>query len=148
MFFEKYSHHLLLLLILISKECLILNEEILVLFSFIVFCRLVVTNISQFIVVELKIRTKKMKESYNFLKQLQNKSLLLSKKYNEKQARFSLFLIKSLILIKKETLLITNIFQRTLNNKMISSGVSILDDSLSKSKSKSKLKGQSRSSLL
>jgi hypothetical protein len=148
MFFEKYSHHLLLLVILISKECLILNEEILVLFSFIVFCRLVVTYISQLIEVELKIRTKKMKKSYNFLKQLQNKSLLLSKKYNEKQARFSLFLIKSLILIKKETLLITNIFQRTLNNKMISSGVSILDDSLSKSKSKSKLKGQSRSSLL
>ena len=148
MFFEKYSHHLLLLVILISKECLILNEEILVLFSFIVFCRLIVTYISQLIEVELKIRTKKMKKSYNFLKQLQNKSLLLSKKYNEKQARFSLFLIKSLILIKKETLLITNIFQRTLNNKMISSGVSILDDSLSKSKSKSKLKGQSRSSLL
>jgi hypothetical protein len=148
MFFEKYSHHLLLLLILISKECLILNEEILVLFSFIVFCRLIVTYISQLIEVELKIRTKKMKKSYNFLKQLQNKSLLLSKKYSEKQARFSLFLIKSLILIKKETLLITNIFQRTLNNKMISSGVSILDDSLSKSKSKSKLKGQSRSSLL
>jgi hypothetical protein len=123
MFFEKYLYYSLLLLILISKECLIFNEEILVLFSFVVFSRLVVTNISQFIVLELKTRIKKMKESYNFLKQLHNKSLLFYKEYTEKQARFSLFLIKSLILINNETLLITDIFQMTLNNKIISSGV-------------------------
>jgi hypothetical protein len=123
MFFEKYSHHLLLLLILISKECLILNEEILVLFSFIVFCRLVVTNISQLIVVELKIRTKKMKESYNLLKQLRNELLVRHKEYNEKQARFSLFLIKSLIIIKKEAFFMMNEYKNTLKNKIILSGV-------------------------
>jgi hypothetical protein len=126
MFVEKHLHYALLLLILVSKECLIFNEEILVLFSFVVFSRLVVTNASQLIALELKIRIKKMKESYNFLKQLQNKALLFYKKYAEKQARFSSFLIKSLILINNETLLLTDIFQKTFNNKIILIGVSCL----------------------
>lgn len=126
MFVEKHLHYALLLLILVSKECLIFNEEILVLFSFVVFSRLVVTNASQLIALELKIRIKKMKESYNFLKQLQNKALLFYKKYAEKQTRFSSFLIKSLILINNETLLLTDIFQKTFNNKIILIGVSCL----------------------
>jgi len=130
MFVEKYSHLLLLLFVLISKELLIFNEEILVLFSFVIFSRLVVININQLIVLELKIRIKKMKESYNFLKQLQNKSLFFCKKYTEKQTKLNLFLIKSTTIINNEMSFITIMFQKTLNNKIISTGFICLSSSV------------------
>jgi hypothetical protein len=126
MIVEKYLYLLLLLLVLISKELLIFNEEILVLFAFVIFSRLVVVNVNQLIVLELNTRTKKMKESYTLLKQLKNKSLFFTKKYTEKQRILSLFLIKSAILINNEILFLSVIFQKSLNNRIVSTGTACL----------------------
>ena len=130
MFVNKYPRLLLLSFVLISKELLIFNEEILVLLSFVLFSGLFVINLNQLIVLDLKTRIKKMKESYNFLKQLQSNSLLFCKKHTEKQTKFMFFLIKSISIVNNEILLITNTFQLIFNNKIISTGVICLSSSI------------------
>lgn len=64
-----------LFLIVLSKEILVFNEEILVLFAFIIFLVLSYNSISDIILNELNSRSLKIKEEFTFYKKTQEKVL-------------------------------------------------------------------------
>ena len=66
---------LLSILIVLSKEILVFNEEILVLFAFGIFIFLVYNFAGSLISIELDSRSVKIEEEFSFYKQMQQKTL-------------------------------------------------------------------------
>nr|YP_009476688.1 ATP synthase F0 subunit 4 [Proteomonas sulcata]AVM81181.1 ATP synthase F0 subunit 4 [Proteomonas sulcata] len=81
----RFSPIVLLVLIFISKEILVFNEEILVLFAFGVFIFLVARFGSSMIIESLEERAIKINEEFTFYKELQQKTFLHLIDYHKKQ---------------------------------------------------------------
>jgi len=97
----KYSLFLLLsILIVLSKEILVFNEEILVLFAFGIFIFLVYNFAGSLISLELDARSVKIEEEFSFYKQMQQKTLSHLVSYHKKQILLSEE-VKSIYLITK-----------------------------------------------
>ena len=67
---NKHTLLILSILIILSKEILVFNEEILVLFSFVVFFSLSYNFVSGSISHELDLRSNKIKEEIDFYKEI------------------------------------------------------------------------------
>ena len=97
----KYSLFLLFsILIVLSKEILVFNEEILVLFAFGIFIFLVYNFAGSLISLELDARSVKIEEEFSFYKQMQQKTLSHLVSYHKKQILLSEE-VKSIYLITK-----------------------------------------------
>ena len=83
---SKYLLFLLLsTLILLSKEILVFNEEILVLFAFGIFIFLVYNFAGDLLSIELDSRSAKIEEEFSFYKNIQQKTLIHLISYHKKQ---------------------------------------------------------------
>lgn len=80
---------LLFLLIVLSKEILVFNEEILVLFAFGIFIFIVYNFASSLISLELDNRSSKIEEEFSFYKNMQQKTLHHLISYHKKQVLLS-----------------------------------------------------------
>ena len=126
------SKNLLLLLLLIltvlSKEILVFNEEILVLFAFGIFMFLVYNFAGSLISVELDARSIKIEEEFNFYKHMQQKTLNHLVSYHKKQIMLSEE-VKSIFFITKNDIkaVVSNYSQ--LFSKLLINGI---DDKLKK----------------
>jgi F0F1-type ATP synthase membrane subunit b/b' len=110
----------LLFLVALSKEILVFNEEILVLFSFGIFIFLVYNFGSTLISSELDSRAIKIQEEFNYYRNMQEKTLNHLISYHEKQKLLS-DEIKSIlsITIKDINLILSTyslLFVRSFNN--------------------------------
>ena len=110
----------LLFLVALSKEILVFNEEILVLFSFGIFIFLVYNFGSTLISSELDSRAIKIQEEFNYYKNMQEKTLNHLISYHQKQKLLS-DEIKSIlsITIKDINLILSTyslLFVRSFNN--------------------------------
>jgi F0F1-type ATP synthase membrane subunit b/b' len=84
----------------LSKEILVFNEEILVLFAFGIFIFLVYNFAGSLISLELDARSVKIEEEFSFYKQMQQKTLSHLVSYHKKQILLSEE-VKSIYLITK-----------------------------------------------
>ena len=82
---RRYLHVLLLTFILISKEILVFNEEILVLFSFIIFLSLAYNIVTNFFLFELDLRSIKIQEEFKLYNETQDKAYHYLISYYSKQ---------------------------------------------------------------
>lgn len=119
---------LLLIIIALSKEILVFNEEILVLFAFGIFMFLVYNFAGSLISVELDARSIKIEEEFNFYKSMQRKTLNHLVSYHKKQILLSEE-VKSIFLITRNDIkvIISNYSQLFL--KFLINGI---DDKLKK----------------
>ena len=92
---------LLSILIVLSKEILVFNEEILVLFAFGIFIFLVYNFAGSLISIELDSRSVKIEEEFSFYKQMQQKTLNHLISYHKKQILLSEE-VKSIFLVTKD----------------------------------------------
>jgi len=110
----------LLFLISLSKEILVFNEEILVLFSFGIFIFLVYNFGSTMISSELDSRAVKIQEEFNYYKNMQEKTLTHLVSYHKKQKLLSEEIKTIFVVIKKDISLIiltySQLFIKSLNN--------------------------------
>jgi len=87
---NKYIFIVLFVLTVLSKEILVFNEEILVLFSFVVFfnlsCRFITSSISY----ELDLRSNKIKEEFDFYREIQERTIAHLVSYYKRQKLLSL----------------------------------------------------------
>lgn len=81
----KFSYIALLILVFISKEVIVFNEEVLVLFAFGVFIFLIARFASSMIIESLEERAVKINEEFTFYKNLQQKTFLHLIDYHKKQ---------------------------------------------------------------
>jgi F0F1-type ATP synthase membrane subunit b/b' len=95
---------ILIVLISLSKEILVFNEEVLVLFSFFVFISLVYHFLSFQISCELDSRSNKIREEFIYYKDLQKNILAYLISYHNKQ-RCLLEEIKNILLSTKRDIL-------------------------------------------
>jgi len=110
----------LLFLIALSKEILVFNEEILVLFSFGIFIFLVYNFGSTLISLELDSRAVKIQEEFNYYKSIQEKTLNHLISYHKKQKLLSDEIKSILSITTKDISLIlstySQLFVRSFNN--------------------------------
>ena len=110
----------LLFLIALSKEILVFNEEILVLFSFGIFIFLVYNFGSSLISQELDSRAIKIQEEFNYYKSMQEKTLTHLISYHKKQKLLSDEIKSILSITTKDISLIlstySQLFIRSFNN--------------------------------
>ena len=83
--FKYLLFFLLSILIVLSKEILVFNEEILVLFAFGIFIFLVYNFAGNLISLELDARSVKIEEEFGFYKHMQQKTLSHLISYHKKQ---------------------------------------------------------------
>nr|QIC54964.1 ATP synthase F0 subunit 4 [Cryptophyta sp. CCMP2293] len=105
-----------LFIVLISKEFIIFNEEILVLFAFGFFIHLVVIGIGQVSGEELIMRGNKIKGDFDFYKNLQTKGLSYLINYNEKQQELSQELKKNSLFLYFEISSIAKFYSKDFYN--------------------------------
>jgi len=127
MFTNMHLSLLLFFFVLLSKEFIIFNEEILVLAAFVFFSRIIVISINQVITAELSLRKDKIKENCNFFKELQKKTLLYILKYNEKQTKLGFYLNKSATIINAEILYLAMLYTKTFNSVPVFNCMSCLN---------------------
>jgi F0F1-type ATP synthase membrane subunit b/b' len=119
----KYLSFLLLsILIVLSKEILVFNEEILVLFAFGIFIFLVYNFAGSLISVELDARSIKIEEEFNFYKNMQQKTLSHLVSYHKKQILLSEE-VKSIFLLTKNDIKVvisnySHLFSKFLTNSI------------------------------
>ena len=87
--FRNLLFFLLSILIILSKEILVFNEEILVLFAFGIFLFLVYNFAGNLISLELDARSVKIEEEFSFYKNMQQKTLSHLISYHKKQILLS-----------------------------------------------------------
>ena len=97
--FDKIFKILLLLIIIASKELLVFNEEILILFAFSLFIYLVATKAGSLITNDLDTNISEIKNKFLTYKNLKEKSILYAINYIQRQNLLSLK-IQNLIKIK------------------------------------------------
>ena len=86
---SKYLYGVLLVLIALSKEFLVFNEEVLVLLAFSIFIYLLVNYGGEMIAGELDSRKEKIKEEFDLYKNLQEKTFTHLISYHQKQKLLS-----------------------------------------------------------
>ena len=116
----------LFLTVLISKEFLIFNEEILVLLAFGFFIRLVVILIGQVSAEELIVRGNKIKVDFDFYKNLQTKGLIYVLSYNKKQKNLSLELRKNASLSRSDISNLAHFYPKAFHNLVLAVGFACL----------------------
>jgi len=89
MILNKYTLYILSILVILSKEILVFNEEILVLFSFVVFFSLSYNFVSDSISHELDSRSNKIKEEFDFYQEMKEKTIVHLVSYYKKQKSLS-----------------------------------------------------------
>lgn len=102
----------LLFLIALSKEILVFNEEILVLFSFGIFIFLVYNFGSSLISSELDSRAVKIQEEFNYYKNMQEKTLIHLISYHKKQKLLSDEIKSIFAILKKDINLIISTYSQ------------------------------------
>jgi len=121
----------LFLAVLISKEFLIFNEEILVLLAFGVFIYFIVIVMGQFINEELALRGNKIKVNFDFYKNLQIKSLSYLLNFYNKQRSLSLELKKNASLSKFDISTLADFYPKAFRNLVIFVGFARLKRGIS-----------------
>ncbi len=119
---------LLSILIVLSKEILVFNEEILVLFAFGIFIFLVYNFAGSLISIELDSRSVKIEEEFSFYKHMQQKTLNHLISYHKKQILLSEE-VKSIFVITKNDIKVVISNHSKLFLKFLTSGI---DDKLKK----------------
>jgi hypothetical protein len=119
---------LLSILIVLSKEILVFNEEILVLFAFGIFIFLVYNFAGSLISLELNARSVKIEEEFSFYKHMQQKTLSHLISYHKKQVLLSEE-VKSIFLVTKNDIKIVISNYSQLFLKFLINGI---DDKLKK----------------
>ena len=102
---SKYLYGVLLVLVALSKEFLVFNEEVLVLLAFAIFIYLLVNYGGEMIAGELDSRKEKIKEEFDLYKNLQEKTFTHLISYHQKQKLLSSE-IKEVFEIRNQKLLI------------------------------------------
>lgn len=118
-----------MLIVLLSKEFLIFNEEILVLSAFGLFIYLVVMGVGQASATELIIRGSKLKLDFDFYKNLQIKGVLYLLKYNKKQIDFTKEFSSFLIVLCFEIVVLGKVYPKLFNYFVFRIGLSHLKGS-------------------
>jgi hypothetical protein len=126
--FKHLLFLLLLVLVVLSKEILVFNEEILVLFAFGIFIFLVYNFASSLISLELDARSIKIEEEFSFYKNTQQKTLTHLISYHKKQVLLSEE-VKSIFLITKKDISVIILNYSQLFLKFLINGI---DDKLKK----------------
>lgn len=86
MYLKKLSLFILVIFVSLSKEILVFNEEILVFLSFILFSFISYDFVSNLFSSELNLRSLKIKEDFNFVNSVQEKTFIhLISYYNKQQ---------------------------------------------------------------
>jgi len=80
---------LLLIILVLSKELLVLNEEILIVLAFSIFIYLVSTNAGSLITEELDNKSKSIQNKFEIYKNIQQKTLLYLFEFHTKQELLS-----------------------------------------------------------
>ena len=120
---SKYLLFVLLsILIVLSKEILVFNEEILVLFAFGIFIFLVYNFAGSLISLELNARGVKIEEEFSFYKQMQQKTLSHLISYHKKQILLS-DEVKSIFLVTKNDIKIVISNYSQLFLKFLTNGI-------------------------
>jgi len=119
---------ILFIVIVLSKEILVFNEEILVLFAFGIFIFLVYNFASDLISSELDSRSIKIQEEFNFYKNMQEKTLTHLIVYHNKQKLLSEE-IKAIFMITKKDISAT---LSTYSQLFIKSFLYTIEDKLKK----------------
>jgi F0F1-type ATP synthase membrane subunit b/b' len=114
--------------IILSKEILVFNEELLILFAFLIFLLFLRNYISYNISKELDSRSLKIKEDFDFFRNMQKKTFTYSIDYHTKQKFLNTEIIQILKNLKESILLILSAY----NNKHIKIFNNQLDDKLKK----------------
>lgn len=117
--FYSYINLVLFCIILISKEILIFNEEVLVLFAFCFFVYLLTNYAGNLVVDELDNRSMKIKEEFDLYKNLQKKTLLYLVKFHKKQNLLSQELKEILSFSKYEILILEKSYPLSLRKQII-----------------------------
>jgi hypothetical protein len=128
MSFRYLLFFLLSILILLSKEILVFNEEILVLFAFGIFIFLVYNFAGDLLSTELDARAIKIEEEFSFYKNIQQKTLTHLISYHKKQIFLSEE-VKSIFTITKKDIDIILLNYSQLFSKFL---ISSIDDKLKK----------------
>lgn len=111
--FDKIFKILLLLIIICSKELLVFNEEILILFAFSLFIYLVTTKASSLIAQDLDTNILEIKNKFLAYKNLKEKSIVYGIKYIQRQ---NLLFSKIQTLIKLKTFYTHKLLVTSTNN--------------------------------
>jgi hypothetical protein len=93
-----------------SKEVLVFNEELLIVFSFLVFIFLVYNLLSKQISLELDFRADKIKQEFNFYTKAQKETLKYLIQYYSKQKELALDIEKLFFILRKDTYLIIELY--------------------------------------
>jgi len=116
---SRYLYVVLLGLVSLSKEFLVFNEEVLVLFAFTLFIYLFVIYGAEIIAGELDSRKVKIKEGFDLYKNLQEKTFIHLVSYHKKQKSLSLEIKEIFDISKAEILNIEKYYQSLLENLLI-----------------------------
>lgn len=116
---SKYLYGALLILIGFSKEFLVFNEEVLVLFAFSVFIYLLVNYSGEMIASELDSRKTRIEEEFNLYKNLQEKTFIHLISYHQKQRLLSFEIKEVFETSKAEIASIENLYENLLQNYLV-----------------------------
>jgi len=89
-----------------SKEIFVFNEELLIVFSFLVFLFLVYSLISNQVGVELDLRANNIKQEFDFYVKIHKDTLNYLLLYYNKQKCLSVDIDKAFLILKKDTCLV------------------------------------------
>jgi F0F1-type ATP synthase membrane subunit b/b' len=117
---SKYLYVVLLMLIALSKEFLVFNEEVLVLLAFSIFIYLLVNYAGEMISSELDARKIKIKEEFDLYKNLQEKTFTHLISYHQKQKLLSSEIKEVFEISKAEITNIEKFYENSLQNHLVS----------------------------
>lgn len=117
---SKYLYAVLLVLIALSKEFLVFNEEVLVLLAFSIFIYLLVNYGGEMIASELDSRKEKIKEEFDLYKNLQEKTFTHLINYHQKQKLLSSEIKEVFEISKAEIANIEKFYENSLQNYLVS----------------------------
>jgi F0F1-type ATP synthase membrane subunit b/b' len=117
---SKYLYGILLVLVMLSKEFLVFNEEVLVLLAFGIFIYLLVNYGGEMIAGELDSRKEKIKEEFDLYKNLQEKTFTHLISYHQKQKLLSSEIKEIFEISKSEIPNIEKYYENSLQNYLIS----------------------------
>jgi len=125
---KKLLLSVLLILIVLSKEILVFNEEILVLFSSGIFIFLTYNFAGSMIALELDARANKIQEEFNYYRDMQEKTLIHLISYHNKQKLLSEEIKAIFLITKKDIDLILSSYSKLFLKSLINT----IEDKLKK----------------
>ncbi len=122
MIFKNFVLFFLFFITILSKEILVFNEELLILFAFLIFLLFLRNYISYNISKELDARASKIKEDFDYFRNMQKKTFVFSVNYHIKQKSLSSEIIQIFQSLKQNILLIlltsSNKQSKNFNNQL------------------------------